>query len=171
MNSVLCSQARLLQYLSYMVDFFPSWFAPMHRKFKTPYVSHLLFPLPTFTFLFSLIGKVSVITLGFICFFVSLTPFKTIMDLVVTLASISLLITYACLAFLRYKDPYPFYNSSFFEFRVFELFVRNTKLQTLYFAFRIGILHFIFRISNSHFVFCISNFEFRISYFALRITN
>lgn len=86
MNSVLCSQARLLQYLSFMVEFFPTWFAPMHRKFKTPYIS--------------------VITLGVVCFFVSLTPFKTIMSLVVTLASISLLITYACLAFLRYKDPY-----------------------------------------------------------------
>eukprot|EP00026_Physarum_polycephalum_P006999 Phypoly_transcript_07052.p1 GENE.Phypoly_transcript_07052~~Phypoly_transcript_07052.p1 ORF type:complete len:315 (+),score=29.17 Phypoly_transcript_07052:729-1673(+) len=86
MNSVVCSQARLLQYLSYMVEFFPPWFAPMHPRFKTPYIS--------------------VITLGIVCFFVSLTPFRLIIDLVVTLASISLLITYACLVFLRYKDPF-----------------------------------------------------------------
>jgi len=85
MNSVLCSHARLLQYLSHMVEFFPRWFAPMHPKFKTPYIS--------------------IITLGFLCFFVSLTPFQLIMDFVVTLASISLLITYSSLIFLRYKDP------------------------------------------------------------------
>lgn len=86
MNSAICSQARLLQYLSFVVEFFPGWFSPMHPTFKTPYIA--------------------VITLGFVCFLVSLTPFQLIMDLVVSLASISLLITYASLIFLRYKDPF-----------------------------------------------------------------
>lgn len=55
MNSVLCSQARLLQYLSVVVEFFPRWFSPIHSRFKTPYVLYYILNLFLFVVLCFLI--------------------------------------------------------------------------------------------------------------------
>jgi len=85
MNSAFCAQARMLYYLSASDDFmFPRIFSPMSR-YNTPYVA--------------------ILTLGIISFVVSLVNFQYIMDFVVLLASLSLLISFACLIKLRISKP------------------------------------------------------------------
>eukprot|EP00026_Physarum_polycephalum_P006456 Phypoly_transcript_06499.p1 GENE.Phypoly_transcript_06499~~Phypoly_transcript_06499.p1 ORF type:complete len:524 (+),score=25.33 Phypoly_transcript_06499:208-1779(+) len=86
MNSSFCAQARLLHYLSSCEDFsFPRSFARLHSTYHTPYVA--------------------VLTLGVVSFVVALLPFQTIMGFVVFLASISVIISFACLIRLRIDLP------------------------------------------------------------------
>lgn len=87
MNSSFCAQARQLQYLSVCEDFsFPPFFGIVSKRFNnSPYVA--------------------IITIGIVSFVFSLLPFQTIVQFVVFLASMSLIISFACLVKLRYSEP------------------------------------------------------------------